>query len=411
MRRCDCIVFAFVFLLAGCGKTPSDNILRQISDAGHKDAEYQIDGLKNAAIFSRSSESRDEEEKRLKKVAELAASKEFVLKASLGKKIDGVSCEYWGDKGDAPMEFNCYPNIGGKTWVGSGITIHLAIGSENQHLLGTLYPQDTVKVYGTISNIRFAMDKWTAGNLIPVNGDLGSSVGNNEVTLTDGWVQGKGMQDPPAQGAQQFSSQQESVSQQASTETVVVIPSAEKLVGTGSSKEPNSIAPDLESNAAQEKPLDTLTIPNQDSTSGINISIQSESMQARSSNPDLGVNAGSNASIEASEDLNSKAYQRVSARRVLGKVLGVSMQSIPAKYEKSLAYLNGKGAWIEAVQAKSAADRAGLKDEDIIIKFDGHEIESPEGVKLYLKTANETSNVEVIRDGVPKTLVVDFKEP
>lgn len=71
-----------------------------------------------------------------------------------------------------------------------------------------------------------------------------------------------------------------------------------------------------------------------------------------------------------------------------------------------------QGAYLENVVEDSSADAAGLKDGDIIVKFDGKNIKDVEGGLALLisqKKAGDKVEVEYWRDGTSKTVTVTLK--
>ena len=70
------------------------------------------------------------------------------------------------------------------------------------------------------------------------------------------------------------------------------------------------------------------------------------------------------------------------------------------------------GARIESVIEDSPAAGAGLREGDVVVSYDGHEIETPwDLTRAVLKTEpGEQMDIEVLRDGVRKTIRAEIGE-
>jgi S1-C subfamily serine protease len=96
--------------------------------------------------------------------------------------------------------------------------------------------------------------------------------------------------------------------------------------------------------------------------------------------------------------------------RVRRAVLGVSAQTAPIPrrvvHDHGLPY--GEGVLISEVQAKSAADTAGLQPGDILIDFGGAPIRSIDALHRELtgERIGQPVPVRVLRKGAPRRLVV-----
>ncbi|MCY8506712.1 S1C family serine protease [Bacillus atrophaeus] len=93
----------------------------------------------------------------------------------------------------------------------------------------------------------------------------------------------------------------------------------------------------------------------------------------------------------------------------------VDMSQVPQTYQENTLGLFGdqlsKGAYVKEVQSKSPAAKAGIRSEDIIVKLNGHDVESSADIReiLYkdLKVGDKTT-IQVIRNGKTKTLNVSL---
>lgn len=88
--------------------------------------------------------------------------------------------------------------------------------------------------------------------------------------------------------------------------------------------------------------------------------------------------------------------------------LGVYIQEVTPEIAKQLGLSEAKGALVSEVVPGSPADKAGIKRGDVIIEFDGKQIENYKQLPLMvsLSPINKRVNVKVLRDG--KTLSFDI---
>jgi S1-C subfamily serine protease len=70
--------------------------------------------------------------------------------------------------------------------------------------------------------------------------------------------------------------------------------------------------------------------------------------------------------------------------------------------------IEAQGVTIERVDPNSPADRAGLREGDIITHLEGETVRNPQDVREFLRNLKEAKelNIEVLRDGQPVTLRV-----
>jgi len=101
-----------------------------------------------------------------------------------------------------------------------------------------------------------------------------------------------------------------------------------------------------------------------------------------------------------------------SSGRVTRAWLGVWVQPVDATMAKTLGMDIAKGALVQQVVEDSPADDAGLKQLDVIIEFDGQEVENSRKlpVLVSIQRPNEKKKLKVIRDGKTKTLTVKLGE-
>lgn len=98
--------------------------------------------------------------------------------------------------------------------------------------------------------------------------------------------------------------------------------------------------------------------------------------------------------------------------RVTRAWLGVYVQALDATMAKTLGMDVAKGALVQQVVEGSPADDAGLKQLDVIIEFDGQEVENSRKLPVMVSTQrpNEKKKLKVIRDGKTKTISVKLGE-
>lgn len=89
-------------------------------------------------------------------------------------------------------------------------------------------------------------------------------------------------------------------------------------------------------------------------------------------------------------------------------VLGVTVGELNATASKKYGVAETQGVYIEEVQKKSGAEKAGLKKGDIIIKLDNQNVATFADLSGYINTKRPNDKVEVtfIREGKNKVLPV-----
>lgn len=89
--------------------------------------------------------------------------------------------------------------------------------------------------------------------------------------------------------------------------------------------------------------------------------------------------------------------------------LGVYIQDVSSDVAKWLDLKDGKGALVSQVQKGSPAEKAGLKEGDVIIEFNGIPVEDAGSFKARVASTKPGTRVKlvVIRDGERKELEVE----
>ena len=92
--------------------------------------------------------------------------------------------------------------------------------------------------------------------------------------------------------------------------------------------------------------------------------------------------------------------------------LGVYIQDINSDLAKALKLNKAKGVIVSKVQKNSPAEKAGLKEEDIILRFNGKEVSNSTELSTWVSSTspNTTVTLEVLRDGKLKQVKVKLGE-
>jgi serine protease Do len=111
------------------------------------------------------------------------------------------------------------------------------------------------------------------------------------------------------------------------------------------------------------------------------------------------------------DDANNIISQLMTTGRVAGKPsMGISVSTVNSA---SAQYYNlVEGAYVETVAKGSAADKAGIKVGDIIVKMGDKQITSKDDLVAAKKTfkAGDTTTIVVYREGKEQTLNITFDE-
>ncbi|MEW6068661.1 MAG: DegQ family serine endoprotease [Nitrospirota bacterium] len=92
--------------------------------------------------------------------------------------------------------------------------------------------------------------------------------------------------------------------------------------------------------------------------------------------------------------------------------LGVSIQSLTPDLSKHFNVKDGKGCLVTDIIENSPAEKSGIKRDDIIIEFDGKEIEDPTDLRNRVAGTVPGREVEIkfLRDGKIKSVKVEISE-
>jgi serine protease Do len=109
---------------------------------------------------------------------------------------------------------------------------------------------------------------------------------------------------------------------------------------------------------------------------------------------------------------NTVAQQLIRSGRVSRGWLGVSIQPLDDDLAHSLGLPNTHGALIASIVPDSPAARAGLQQGDVVLTYDGHEIEDSRDLtqRVGASPINSTQRAEILRNGARRTLNIRLAE-
>lgn len=92
--------------------------------------------------------------------------------------------------------------------------------------------------------------------------------------------------------------------------------------------------------------------------------------------------------------------------------IGIYMDDLNDKIIKDLKYPESDGVWIVSVIDDSPAEKAGLKDDDIIYIFDGEKLENASDIGKIIKgkEVGDVLKMVIFRDGKKKELTLELGE-
>lgn len=93
-------------------------------------------------------------------------------------------------------------------------------------------------------------------------------------------------------------------------------------------------------------------------------------------------------------------------------MLGVIIQSVTPDLAEAFELKETKGAVVSEISPGGPADKAGLKPGDIILSYDGQEIEDHSDLRMRVARTNPGKEVslKIIRDGKPETVKITLGE-
>lgn len=92
--------------------------------------------------------------------------------------------------------------------------------------------------------------------------------------------------------------------------------------------------------------------------------------------------------------------------------IGVLMQALTPELAKSFNLKDEKGALVVQIEEKGPADKAGMKEGDVIIEFDGKKIDEMVQLSQAVASTKPGSKIQlvVLREGKPTTLTMTVDE-
>ena len=96
--------------------------------------------------------------------------------------------------------------------------------------------------------------------------------------------------------------------------------------------------------------------------------------------------------------------------RVIRGYLGVYVQELTPELAKAFSVPDGVGALVGGVVTNSPANRAGVREGDIILEMNDKKVDDSRGLRLAIAQAapNSTASFKVLRDGQARTFRVDL---
>ena len=104
--------------------------------------------------------------------------------------------------------------------------------------------------------------------------------------------------------------------------------------------------------------------------------------------------------------------QLVTSGKVTRGFLGVNIQNIDPRLQRSFDLKDNKGALVSDVTPNSPAAKAGLKSGDVIVEFNGKPVRDSRQLKLAVGSTSPGTKapVKILREGSEKTVTVTLKE-
>jgi serine protease Do len=108
----------------------------------------------------------------------------------------------------------------------------------------------------------------------------------------------------------------------------------------------------------------------------------------------------------------SKDKDKTVSKESTSGYMGVYMQELTDDMQKGLDLKVDKGVLVSGVADDSPADKAGLKDGDVILAFNGDAVASPDELRGLVRAAGagSTAKLDVVRDGKKMTIDVTLGE-
>jgi serine protease Do len=140
-------------------------------------------------------------------------------------------------------------------------------------------------------------------------------------------------------------------------------------------------------------------------TKGELVGINSQILSETGGNIGIGFAIPTNMAQHVMEQLRTKG-------KVTRAQLGVTVQQVTSDMAQSLGLKNTGGAIVSSVTAGSAADRAGLRQGDVIQSFNGTQVHDSNTLRNRVAEAGPgtTADLLIVRDGAEKHVTVKLDE-
>lgn len=99
--------------------------------------------------------------------------------------------------------------------------------------------------------------------------------------------------------------------------------------------------------------------------------------------------------------------QIIATGKVEKAYLGVYIQTVTKALAKSLGLKVSKGVYISQVEKGSPAEKAGIKEGDVIVKFNGNIVESAEELTSMTRNYTPGTKVKIVVNRSGKELIID----
>jgi serine protease Do len=140
-------------------------------------------------------------------------------------------------------------------------------------------------------------------------------------------------------------------------------------------------------------------------TKGELVGINSQIVSPSDGNIGIGFAIPANMARHVMDELRSKG-------KVTRSRLGVVVQPVSSDIAASLGLKQVNGAIVAQVESGSAAERAGIKQGDVIVSFNGQPVHDTNSLRNRVAdtTPGTSASVVIVRDGAEKTLTVKPEE-
>jgi serine protease Do len=120
----------------------------------------------------------------------------------------------------------------------------------------------------------------------------------------------------------------------------------------------------------------------------------------------VGINSRIGGSLNTNFHVPVDTFTRTWERLAEGKEWGGTLGSSALTWLGTEVDKNPNECKVQRIYQKSPAEKAGLKPNDIIVKFDGKKIEAADDLQVLLKRKKpgDEVTIEVMRDGAPLSL-------